>query len=251
MTNNISFSAVLLLLLLLSACGREVETFEPIAYDYSPMDSGKYIVYQVDSVIYNEYEQSIDTNSYEIRYEYGRSETDAADELIYRLNRYERRNSSENWQLKEVFAAKNINYQHQLVEDNQRLIKLTYPIAAGGQWNGLPYIRRDTSIEIIGGSINLYKDWDEFSYEEVGVAYDINGLSFDTTLVVLQVDKTNNIERRYSKERYAKGVGLIEKEMLILDTQCGGNISNCLTTPWEVKAEKGFILRQRILEHNF
>jgi hypothetical protein len=245
------FILPLLLLLLLASCTREVEPFAPIAYDYSPMDSGKFIVYQVDSIIYNEYEDRVDSHSYEIRYEYGRTELDAADEPIYRLLRYERTAANATWELKAVFAAKNTRNQFQLIENNQRLIKLTYPIAEGGDWDGLPFIRRDTSIEIQGGSINLYKDWDNFSYQAIEPNFSINGLSFDTTVVVLQVDKTNNIERRYAKERYAKGVGLIEREMWILDTQCGGNIATCISTPWEIKAEKGFILRQRVLQHNF
>lgn len=244
-------SFILPLLLLLVSCSRDVEIFAPIAYDYSPMDSGKFIVYQVDSIIYNEYEDRVDSHSYKMRYEYGRVELDAANEPIQRLLRYERSATNPIWELKAVCSAKNIGNQFQVIENNQRLIKLTYPVVQGDDWDGLPFIRRDTSIEIQGGSINLYKDWGNFSYEAIEPDFSINGLSFDTTLVVLQVDKTNNIERRYVKERYAKGVGLIEREMWILDTQCGGNIASCIGTPWEIKAEKGFILRQRILQHNF
>ncbi len=234
-----------------TACRREVEPFAPLNYDFSPLDSGKYIIYQVDSILYDEYNESVDTLSYQVKYEYSRMEGDAADEPIYRLNYSHRSDSSQNWQLMQVFAAKNTDNQFQLVEDNQRLIKLVYPIEEGGAWNGLPFIRRDTSIEIRGGSINLYKDWDEFRYEQVYASQIIGGVVYDSTITVIQVDKTNNIERRYSRECYAKGIGLIEKEMWILDTQCGGDIASCIGTPWEEKAEKGFILRARILSHNF
>ena len=57
----------------------------------------------------------------------------------------------------------------------------------------------------------------------------------------------NLIELREAIEKYARNVGLIEKQMRILDTQC---IIECEGEPWEVKAEKGFILKQRILEFN-
>jgi len=55
------------------------------------------------------------------------------------------------------------------------------------------------------------------------------------------------IELRLSYERYARGVGLIEREMRILDTQC---IEACSTKTWAEKAEKGFIVRQKIRDYN-
>ena len=238
-------------LLFITACREETEEIIPITYEYSPLDSGKYIIYQVDSILYNDYDRTVDTHTYFMLYQYGREELDAKGEPFSRYEQYVKIEASDEWRLAQVFAIKNANYQLQVIQDNQRIIALSYPIVQGKSWDGLSYIRRDTSIEIPGGNINLYKDWDNFSYTETELPFQINGLTFEKTTLVTQVDKINNIERRYSIERYAKGVGLIEKEMWILDTQCNGNIANCLTLPWEQKAEKGFILRQRIIEHNF
>lgn len=243
--------ATFIAILFFTACKEETEYIEPTVYSYSPIDSGKYITYIVDSILYNDYERTIDTHTYYMRYEYGREELDARGETFNRYEQYIKSDLADEWVLAQVFAIKNINNQLHVIEDNQRIVRLTYPIVENKYWDGLPYIRRDTSIEIPGGSINLYKDWGNFSYEQSQTPFQINNLTFENTVLVVQVNNENNIERRYSIERYAEGIGLIEKEMWILDTQCNGNIANCLNTPWEEKAEKGFILRQRIIEHNF
>ena len=49
-------------------------------------------------------------------------------------------------------------------------------------------------------------------------------------------------------EQYAPNVGLVYRELAGLDTQCGGNPGDCIDIPWEQKAEKGFIVRQTLLE---
>ena len=56
-----------------------------------------------------------------------------------------------------------------------------------------------------------------------------------------------NIWGQYFFCEQRKNVGLIFKEMKILDTQC---IIDCEGQPWEQKAEKGFILRMEIISHN-
>ena len=154
--------------------------------------------------------------------------------------------------------------QIQRVEDNQRMIKLVFPVKETKRWDGIVYIRRDTLVPLRGGAIDMFKDWDDFRYEDIDQSFvnPITGDYYTETVLVNQVDKTNNIERRYSQERYAKGTGLIYKEMHILDSQCRrpngiktcdgvGNIVDCLFLPWEEKAEKGFILKQTLLEHNY
>jgi hypothetical protein len=75
----------------------------------------------------------------------------------------------------------------------------------------------------------------------------IGDLQFDKVAIVLLTDdgEENTIERRYALEKYARGVGLIYKEYEILDSQC----STC-TEPWSEKAEKGFILKQTLIEYN-
>jgi hypothetical protein len=69
-------------------------------------------------------------------------------------------------------------------------------------------------------------------------------------LTVRHADNENLIERRFVEERYARTVGLVEKTVMILDTQCGGNLSNCIDLSWEQKAEKGFMLKMTVNNYN-
>ena len=60
----------------------------------------------------------------------------------------------------------------------------------------------------------------------------------DVLTVQAQSDPKILTEKRYSLEKYAKGIGLIYREIKILDTQ-----KLDATIAWEKKAQKGFIVR--------
>jgi len=101
-------------------------------------------------------------------------------------------------------------------------------------------------ISVAGESIFIFKNW-LYEYREIGVPLEVNGLNFDDVVTIYQADEKNFIELRESYERYARGVGLVERQMRILDTQC---IAECEGQTWEEKAEKGFIVRQEIRDYN-
>jgi len=259
------FFFVLTMLFVFVACQREIEEFWTPSYDYYPLVTGKYKVYQIDSIVYDEYNCEVDTVSYQIKEVTGDTARDGEDDLYYRVERFYRKDSASTWTMVGVWTEKIEDYQVQRVENNQRLIPLVFPVKENQRWDGIVYIRRDTLVPIRGGSIDMFKDWDEFVLEEVDAPY-INPLTnviYNETALILQVDKENNIERRYSLERYAKNIGLVYKEMRILDSQCRtngqgeitcegvGNIADCLFLPWTAKAEKGFILKQTLIDHNY
>lgn len=255
--NQMVVRALLLLGVLfcgLSACKNEVEEFPmDLGYAYFPLESGQYFDYQVDSIIYNDFDRVVDTNRFQLREVIGDSARDGENNLYYRVNRYTRATSGDSWRFKNTWVALVTDFQAQRVESNQRFIKLSFPPRVNEEWDGTVFLNVDTTIAIPGGNIDIYKDWDKFQYTRVDEALIINTTSYDSVLQVLLVDKENNIERRYGVEYYARGLGLVYKELRILDTQCEayGGIVNCLNVPWEEKAEKGFILRQELIDSGF
>lgn len=262
---NILGVGLALLLVGLVGCSRTIEEFDPPSYAYFPLETGKYKVYSVDSTVYDEYNCTVSTSNFQIKEVTGNTVLDGENQLAYKVERYKRQNPSLPWNPVGVWIEKIADQQVQRVEENQRLIPLVFPIKENQKWDGIVFIRRDTLVPIQGGVIDMYKDWDDFRLVEIDVPYvdPTTLLSYAQTTLVLQADKENNIERRYSMERYAKGVGLIYKEMRILDSQCRvdgsgnincagvGDIVQCLGKPWVDKAEKGFILQQRLIEHNY
>ena len=251
---------LLLLLFGMMACKRVVETLPPVDQAYYPIQEGRYKIYQIDSLVYDEYNCNTVRIRYQIKEETGTAIVDGEGATAHRIKRYQRADASEAWVLKGIWTEKWEQHQIQRVENNQRMIKAVFPVQAGTTWDGIVFIRRDTLVPIRGGAIDLYKDWDDFEYGPVGMTY-VDTMSnnvYTDAVRVNQVDKTNNIERRYATEVYAKGIGLVYKEMRILDSQCRvprctgmSDIASCLNTPWEIKAEKGFILKQSLLEHNY
>lgn len=242
-------------------CERVVDKLDPLTSEYYPMEEGKYKIYKIDSIVYDEYNCTVQTNSFQIKELTSSTGIDGEGDQYYIVQRFYRKNDSSNWRLQTIWTEKIEVNQLQRVEDNQRMIKMVLPVKEDRRWDGIVFIRRDTLVPIRGGAIDMFKDWDDFTYENVGRTFvdTLSNTVYPDAVKVLQVDKTNSIERRFSVEVYAKNIGLAYKEMRILDTQCRppgtctghSDIASCILTPWHIKAEKGFILKQSLIEHNY
>ena len=123
---------------------------------------------------------------------------------------------------------------------------MVFPLKQGLDWDGNQYIDITTIIPIAGESVEVFKSW---SYEAltIGEAETNGDYNFEEVATISQADSENLIELRQSQEKYSKNVGLVYREMKILDTQC---IIECENMIWEDKAEKGFILKQEINDFN-
>jgi hypothetical protein len=244
------FIAGIFSLSLLESCKREVYEFPQSDTSYFPIDSGTYAIYNVEYVLYNDFESRVDTFNYLLKELVGETETDNQGKPYRRIERYILNDSSTSWEFRQVWAAQLLGNFAYRIEDNQRFVTISFPLFKGKEWDGLVYIRKDTTISIPGGTIDMYKDWGNFKVLSLDEPEFIAGINYDSVLTIQRVEKINNIERRYSLEKYAKNIGLISRQDSILDTQCGGNIATCINTPWALKAEKGFILNMQLIETN-
>ena len=99
----------------------------------------------------------------------------------------------------------------------------------------------------------MFKSW---SYEvlDQSTSVELGSFTFENVAIIQNSDDENLIERRYVIEQYAPEVGLISRDLLILDTQCNvccqGDFATCEPIDWKDKAERGFILRQRLTDFN-
>ncbi len=243
-------SLLSLVLLGLSSCNKySPESDLDFGENYFPLELNKYWVYDVDSIIYDNVGNItvIDTVSFKLKETITDTLFDNQNRQVYLVERSELRNASVGWEVKDIWVAQLTNNQAQRVEENLRFIKLIFPVSLETTpWNGNSFIDPNTIVTVAGESVVIFKNW-LYEYSEVDEYRELGSLAFDSTLTVVQASEENLIELRYSAETYAKGVGLIYKEMKILDTQC---ISNCAGEDWEEKAEKGFIVKQTIIDHN-
>jgi len=233
------------------SCGDGTEA-DPIefGYDYFPLEIGKYIEYDVDSIIYDVSAGNntiVRENSIQVREEVTDSFPDNEGRLVYRIERFERKDETEEWRVNDVWTAAVTDRQAERVEENLRFIKMVFPVSGNtNPWNGNKFIDENLVISVAGESIFVFKNW-LYEYREIGESLNIGDFVFDDVVTIFQADEENFIELRRSFEQYQRGVGLVKRELFILDTQC---IVDCAGLPWEEKAEKGFIVRQTIRDFN-
>lgn len=200
-------------------------------YDYAPVDSGHYVIYDVDSIVYG---TSRDTASYQLMEIVTDTFYDNLNEQAYRLERFRRADENSPWGIDRVWYTKRTATNFQKVEDDIKFVKLVFPPAQDEEWNGNLFV---PTVE----PFKIYRNWN-YQYTEVNAPYTIGSLSFDSTLTVLEVDDENLIEKTLRKEVYAKGVGLIYQEWESLTKE--------VTTDWITGPKSGFRIRMKVREHN-
>ncbi len=218
-------------------------------YDYFPIEIGKYRTYVVDSTLYDigDNEIIIVSNSRTfVKHLVADTITDNLGRLAYKIERYERLSDTLDWEIKDIWIALRTDKGAEWIEENLRFLKMVFPLKQGVDWDGNRYIDITTIIPIAGESVEVFKSW---AYEVLSVDESelIGDLAFENVATISQANSENLIELRYSLEKYAKDIGLVYREMKILDTQC---IIDCVDDTWEEKAEKGFILTEQIIDWN-
>ncbi|MEX0811209.1 MAG: hypothetical protein WD048_03265 [Chitinophagales bacterium] len=225
-----------LVLFFIFSCSKKNSDYQPdYQYDYYPVDTGHYVIYQVDSITFdnNFNPPRSDTNRYQIREYIESIFIDNEGREANRIERYVRKDSTQSWRIKNAWYSVLNQTSAERIEENLRFIKLVFPPDVGQTWRGNKFLK-------ITPEIDYYEGW-EYEITETGVPATVNGNTFSETLLVAHIDEENLIEKTFSEERYARGVGLIEREFLHLEKQ---NVSN----PWS-KPESGFILRMNILDY--
>ena len=222
---------------------------------YFPLATGKYVEYAVDSIVYDFAPGGgtlRDSSRLLVREVIADTLRDNTGQMVYRIERFERKNDTLPWKFAQnIFAARTAT-QAIRTENNLRFLKLVFPFDRRSNWNGNLWIDQYREIEVAGERIQPFVNW-HYEVDSLDIAAQIGAFSFDSVLVVTEADETNAIERRLSRVKYAKHVGVVFREQWILDSQYCNQIpppSDCLTKPWTEKAEKGYILRQTVIAHN-
>lgn len=230
------------------SCKKTPDNFKAdLGLDYFPLAVGKSIEYQLDSTIFD---PNGDTTVYHTTTFAKETIVDTLSDnngnVLYKIEHFERGSDTLPWDIKKVLSVSAQGYQAIRTEDNLRFIPLTFPVEKGNSWDGNIHFNNDQIVYVAGESIEMFKGWN-YRVKEVGGPLTIGAFQFDETATVEESNNENLIELRKSTAIYAKGIGLVYRELWILDTQC---IDDCIGKPWEEKAEKGFILKQTILNHN-
>lgn len=248
MSNNLLFSVLILFsLVLLTACEPEFIPADDasIEMDFFPIDSFTTWEYRMDSIIYDNEGLTIDTSVSYRREQVLGSFMDIEGKVTYRLGIAKKSNLTDIYKETDLWTFQLNENGLQRKEENLNFVKLLFPIVIGDFWDGNQF-PENTEIYVAGDAIEAYRRW-EYEYVDRLESFAVGAELYTDVIHVKQADNTNEIERRFSEEYYAKGVGLISRNMEILDHQCGVLETNCDTKPWVEKADQGFILSQRLI----
>ncbi len=211
--------------------------------DFYPLEVGRTWIYQTDSVVFNKQLNSIDTLRGFVKEEIVSEFLTAGDNTTYAIERSFRRSLTDQWNITDTYSSSFIDNKATRSEENLRFVKMVFPTSLGQKWDGNQFFDESVIVNVGGEFIEVYKNW---ASEVVGVDSTVvlGNSQYENCTIIVLADNENFFEKRYAKEIYAKGVGLISKEMSIICTQDGdGNIDII------DRAEEGFVLSQSLIEY--
>ncbi|ULQ58194.1 hypothetical protein KJS94_08295 [Flavihumibacter rivuli] len=232
----------------LGACGKESATLETTRpEEYFNLQPGKYIIYQLDSTVRKEGSNTdFIVRSYQAKDEVDQEVMDNLGRKSWRIFRYIRSLNSTNeadWKPLATYLVTPNFEDVEVIDNNQRYIKLIAPVVEGKTWFGNRHINTT-----LGTELDYLDEW-EYQYQDIGASFTPLNTPVDNTISILQADETDGAPenpnaysaRTYSKEVYGWGIGMIYKELLTWETQLNNDNRYVRT---------GFGIKLRMISHN-
>jgi hypothetical protein len=233
-------SCIFIVLIGLSHAGckkKKTEAPPDVGYGYAPDIPGKYVVYDVDSTVFDDFAKDTLYYKYRIKEKLEETFTDNQGRTAIRLVRYVKRYDPAKsydqipWTLKDVWNYTRTATSLEVVEENVRYTKLVFPVKTDVSWNGNAQTTQPSM---------------DYKYLFTDQKHTVNGTVFDDVLCVEQKDdkRKNVIHRQYYIEKYARNVGLVYRE--ITDVYSNAVVAG---VPVEQRIEKGIIYKLTYITH--
>jgi hypothetical protein len=230
--------------LFMLGCEKTTEDYSatPIS-EYYPTTVGKYIIYNLDSLVFINFGKKDTIIKYQVRDMIDAQVTDASGRTAFRIIRSIRKNANQSWTGNNTFLVVPGVQSYEFVENNLRFIKLKSPVRESFSWKGNSFI--DTYS--LNSEVKYLDDWN-YTYEAVNQPLTLGTRVVDSTITVLQRDEflgqdpanptTQYAEKNYGIEKYAKGIGLVFKEFVHWEYQ------------GSTKSYTGYGVKLTMIEHN-
>lgn len=190
--------AIVISLFIFTACKKDSTVASiNLHTDYFPLETGKYVIYEALEIQHDD--QAIllsDTNRFFLKTVIGEEIEDLTGGQAYKFYRYWRKDENEIWEIKDVWTTKLIANRLELVEENERKVKLVFAPTTDKAWD----------MNALNSQEKMLVRYDANSLHK---ALTINELNFDSTIRVNQQDFFSLVDHRKKFELYAKGVGLV------------------------------------------
>jgi len=188
---------------LVAGCKKDEPVPVDLGLSHYPTKVGHWVTYAVDSAWIDQLNNISGQRSYPLRERIESDFTDPEGRPAQRLLR-EVKDSLGNWVPKDVWWQVVNSQRAERAEENQRKIKLVFPVRDWQSWNTNAY-NTDQPLDL--------------TYEEIDVPWSANGLSFDSTSLVVTTFVNNLVDTVRYRERYARHVGLVYRQVDVSRTQ--------------------------------
>jgi len=194
MTKTVFFGILSLTLLLLSCKQEGAPNFHK---EYFGLETGRYVVYNVTEITHDtDLSPAHDTITYQMMTVWEAEYIDNEGRSASEFRRYKRNTPTDPWTLSDIWTGLYDANRAELIEENQRKVKLVFAPTLSKEWDANAYNNM--------GEMNCY-------YGEVHVDTAMNGVQFDSTVFVDQEQFYSLIDTIRRFEIYGKYVGLLHK----------------------------------------
>ena len=209
MTHKLTtISLCIIALLAFVACNKENEIPADVEFaadkQYFPLQTDKALIYKVTEINIDKPSDYYDTAVYYLRERTDIPFIDNEGDTAYRIERYKSPTQSYNWKISDVWEAKLTIYTAEKVEENQRFIKIKFPLAKGKNWNG-----------------NLKNELDakDCTITSLSSTYNNGNIHLDSCISITRDSSLSQINKVYDVEIYARNIGLVYKEITDINSQ--------------------------------
>ncbi|MFT6243536.1 MAG: hypothetical protein ACJAXI_000298 [Crocinitomicaceae bacterium] len=163
---------------------------------YFGMEAGRYVIYDVVEIKHDKALEQHDTLYYQLKTKWDKTYIDDEGRNGREFLRFTRASSTGTWTLQDKWHGLIDGIRAELIDENQRKVKLVFSPTFYKQWNA--------------NAANADGEKDRY-YSKLHSDTTINGVYMDSTLTVTTYFPPNGIRDYEDYEIYAKGIGLVYK----------------------------------------
>lgn len=187
---------VLSFTLIISSCKQDKISLE-MGYEYFGLEEGKFVSYEVQEIFHDiNLNPASDTNHYILKTLVGEEIIDNAGRKVNKIFRYKFNKNTNELIDQRVWTARIDERRAEMIEENQRKIRLIFSPAVDKKWN-----------------VNSFNDLGEKDAYYIGVhePKGFNGNFFDSTLTVQYDEFFSLVDFIRLEDTYAKHIGLVNR----------------------------------------
>jgi hypothetical protein len=173
---------------------------------FSPIQIGKFIIYSYEELNHNSFDSKTDTINYWIKETIETSFLDQENDSAYRLRIDHSSDEGLNWGFQYYAVLKEDDYGIERSDFDIKRVKLSYPVHDNKRWD-----------------INMFNNQDiQYGYyKNTDTPHQIEDSLFNETVIVKLADQEDIIFTHFEEEVYARGLGLIKRKFIDIETQPG------------------------------